>query len=126
MVVALGCVDAVECKMIVQFSSVLMTGGGRLKHSQWLHFELSNVSDIALILLSKKNNQKPLALLFSLLFFLALTLFCPFDIYSDGEEFTHGRVCEREIKTERDPGAAVCLKKKRLQAFISVFCLNLF
>lgn len=98
--VALGHVDGVECKMIVQFSSVLMTRGGGLKCPQWLHFELSNVSDITLILLTIKNTS---ALLFSLLFFLALTLFCPFDIYSDGEEFTHGCVCVRE----RDPGPAV-------------------
>lgn len=55
MAVALGCVDVVQCEMIVQFSSVLMTGGGRFKHSQWLHFKLSNVSDITLALLSTKH-----------------------------------------------------------------------
>lgn len=55
MVVALEHVDVVECNTIVQFSSVLMTGGGGLKHSQWLHFILSNVSNITIALLSTKH-----------------------------------------------------------------------
>lgn len=59
MVGALGQDDAVACNTMMQFSSVLMTGGGRLKRSQWLHFELSSVSDIALILVSTKHISSP-------------------------------------------------------------------
>lgn len=70
--VALGHDGVVECKSIVQFSSVLMTGGGGLKRSQWHHFELSNVADITLGLLSAKHISSPVlpaVLFFFFLFF---------------------------------------------------------
>lgn len=78
MVVALECVDVVECNTIVQLGSVLMTDGGGLKHSQWLHFELSDVSDITLALLGTEHISSPVLAPIFFRFDPVLPLWYPF------------------------------------------------